>query len=618
MTSRAPQSAFGARRAGIFSAVPLVLLFALGIFARPLPARTLIEEALEAGVLDAETAALYQVYSVRDLSALPEEFRQLSDHPYCATPVLTAARQAGLQLSREGRQRLAKALARPDLERKTLSPSGRFQIHFTLEGRNGVDAADLSGNGIPDYIDVVAAVLDSTWDLQVGQLGYRPPPADRGLGGGDEYDVYIVQLGDKRVYGYAYPEDNSGFSTYSYMELDNDYADPAYAATQGLDALRVAIAHEFFHAIHFAYYKGNDSSWWREASSTWMEEVAYPEIDDYLQYVPYFLGKPARSLDGGGSFTADYHIYGAAIFVHFLDQRYGRELVRIIWEEIGENRSAALVHFEQAVSGFVFDSPNFRTGNLGKVVSEFAVWNYFTGSRYREGFYNEGEKYAPHPPSEEIDVTVPYATRGDSGRVDHLGSAYIRLEPKLLPGGVRLEVELKRGRWIRRLVLVSADSVEVREMPLNKVELAAWDEYQEIVLILVQTDLEGRSYEYQVAAEYDPELGDYKRPLAFKLRQSYPNPFRPQVHDHVVMPFDLSVASENTRLSIFAADGSLVRRFEMGVKIARHYDDLLWDGLNGEGKRVGSGMYYYVLEADGLRAAKTLGLLRQEVISVRL
>ena len=610
MTSRAPQSAFGARRAGIFSAVPLVLLFALGIFARPLPARTLIEEALEAGVLDAETAALYQVYSVRDLSALPEEFRQLSDHPYCATPVLTAARQAGLQLSREGRQRLAKALARPDLERKTLSPSGRFQIHFTLEGRNGVDAADLSGNGIPDYIDVVAAVLDSTWDLQVGQLGYRPPPADRGLGGGDEYDVYIVQLGDKRVYGYAYPEDNSGFSTYSYMELDNDYADPAYAATQGLDALRVAIAHEFFHAIHFAYYKGNDSSWWREASSTWMEEVAYPEIDDYLQYVPYFLGKPARSLDGGGSFTADYHIYGAAIFVHFLDQRYGRELVRIIWEEIGENRSAALVHFEQAVSGFVFDSPNFRTGNLGKVVSEFAVWNYFTGSRYREGFYNEGEKYAPHPPSEEIDVTVPYATRGDSGRVDHLGSAYIRLEPKLLPGGVRLEVELKRGRWIRRLVLVSADSVEVREMPLNKVELAAWDEYQEIVLILVQTDLEGRSYEYQVAAEYDPELGDYKRPLAFKLRQSYPNPFRPQVHDHVVMPFDLSVASENTRLSIFAADGSLVRRFEMGVKIARHYDDLLWDGLNGEGKRVGSGMYYYVLEADGLRAAKTLGLLR--------
>ena len=610
MTSKATHSALGTRKVSTLSVVPLVVFFAAAIFAPPVPARTLIEEALDAGVLDAETAALYQVYSVRNLSALPEEYHQFSERPYCGTPVLTAARQAGLQLSREGRERLAKALARPLLERKILSPSGRFKIHYTLEGRNRVDAVDLSGNSIPDYIDVVAAVLDSTWDLQVGQLGYLPPPADRGLGGGDEYDVYIVQLGDKRVYGYAYPENNSGFTTYSYMELDNDYADPVYAATQGLDALRVAVAHEFFHAIHFTYYQGNDSSWWREASSTWMEEVAYPEIDDYLQYVPYFLGSPARSLDGGGSFTADYHIYGASIFVHFLDQRYGRDLVRILWEEIGEHHSAALVHFEQAVSGFVFDSPNFSHGNLGKVISEFAVWNYFTGSRYREGFYNEGEKYAPHPPSEDIDVTVPYATRLDSGRVDHLGSAYIRLEPKLLPGGVRLALDFKRGRWIRRLMLVSADSVEVREMPLNKVELSAWDSYEEIILLLVQTDLEGRSYEYEVEAEYDPELGDGKRPLVFKLHQSYPNPFRPEVHPHAVLPFDLSVASANTRLSIFAVDGSLVRRFELGARPARFYNKLKWDGLNEEGKRVGSGMYYYVLEADGLRAVKNLGLLR--------
>ena len=53
-----------------------------------------------------------------------------------------------------------------------------------------------------------------------------------------------------------------------------------------------------------------------------------------------------------------------------------------------------------------------------------------------------------------------------------------------------------------------------------------------------------------------------------------------------------------------------MRRFELGVKPARFYNNRSWDGLNEEGKRVGSGLYYYVLEADGLRAAKTLGLLR--------
>ena len=68
------------------SAVLLVVFFAAAIFAPPASARTLIEEALEAGVLDAETAALYQVYSVRNLSALPEEYRQFSERPYCGTP----------------------------------------------------------------------------------------------------------------------------------------------------------------------------------------------------------------------------------------------------------------------------------------------------------------------------------------------------------------------------------------------------------------------------------------------------------------------------------------------------------------------------------------------------
>ena len=588
-----------------------IALFISVLLAPPLSARTLIEQAREAGTLDAETAALYQVYSVRDLQALPEAYREVPDQPYCGTPVLTAARHAGEQMSGAGQARLAKALARPVLDQRYRSPAGHFQIHYTLEGQERVDPTDQDDNGVPDYIDVAAAALDSTWALQVDDLGYLPPPPDRGLGGGDEYDAYIVQLGDQRVYGYTYPENNAGFTTYSYLELDNNYTDPAYSATQGLDALRVAIAHEFFHAIHFRYYQGNDSSWWREASSTWMEDVAYPEIDDYLQYVPYFLQAPERSLDGGGFFTGDYHIYGASIFAHFLDQRYGRDLIRTIWEELHNKSSAALVHFEEAVwpvAWPVADLPFDPTGSLGKVVSEFAVWNYFTGSRHRQGlFYREGEKYSEYRP---IDLrTVANTPVQESDRVDHLGSAYIRLQPLLLSGGVRLETDFTRGSWIRQLILVSQDSVEVRPMLRSSEEISAWDNYDEVILVLVQKDLEGRNYEYQVSAEYDPELTDEVLPLAFRLRQSYPNPFRPEEHGQVVLPFDLSVPSEITRLSIFAVDGRLVRRFDLGSKRRRFYNEF-WDGLNDKGERVGSGMYYYVLEADELRAAKTLGLVR--------
>ena len=88
-------------------------------------------------------------------------------------------------------------------------------------------------------------------------------------------------------------------TTSSYLEIDNNFTDPGYKQTRGLDALRVTIAHEFHHAIQFGYYAKFDGSWWQESTSTWMEEVAYPHIDDYLQYLTYFLGEPQRALNSG-------------------------------------------------------------------------------------------------------------------------------------------------------------------------------------------------------------------------------------------------------------------------------------------------------------------------------
>ncbi len=573
-------------------------LFCGFFLALPARAGTLIQQALEAGVLDLETALLYQVYAVRDPQALPEEYRPTLGHAFCGTPLVSAVYNARMQLSGPQQKRLAKALARPVLPQRHMSPSGRFQIHYTLEGRGQVDTTDQDDNGIPDYIDAVTGVLDSTWTLQVDSLGYRPPPSDRGLGGGNQYDVYIVDLGPQRVYGLAWPENMSGFSSHSYLELDNNYTDTAYERTRGLDALRVSIAHEFFHAIHFAYYTGNDSNWWREATSTWMEEVAYPEVDDYLQYVSYFLSAPGLPLDA----DSGERIYGASLFAHFLDQRYQRDLIRAIWEEVSQRRSGDMGHFDHAILQATQD-------RLGEAVSEFAVWNYFTGERHRKGwFYREGEKY--HQVHVTPLDTPPRSTVLDSGRVGHLASAYIRLDPQLHSGGVVLETDLPRGRWSRQLLLVSPDSLEVRPMRRNPERIYRWDEYDEIVLVLVNEDLGGVGYQYLVAVEYDPDLTDRELPLTFRLRQSFPNPFRPSVHQTTALPFDLSVPSLSTRLSIFAVDGRLVRSYDLGRLRAASHTRFSWDGRNAKGELVGSGLYYYVLEADQHRAQGTLAVVR--------
>ncbi|MCC7261073.1 MAG: hypothetical protein IT369_00995, partial [Candidatus Latescibacteria bacterium] len=364
--------------------------------------------------LEAEQALLSQVHAV-----LGQEEAPLPDRPFCGTPLLIEARAA---LSPAGRQVLAKALQRPALARQSLSPSGHFRIHFDLSGRGGVNPADTDGNRVPDYIDTVAAALDRAWVLEVEELGYQAPPTDGGAGGGDEYDVYIVQLGSGGAYGYTYPE-QGGTRSSSYLELDNDYTDAIYVQTRELDALHATVAHEFFHALQFGYYQGSDGVWWQEASSTWMEEVAYPEVNDYLQYLSGFLRQPEKSLDSGSGFSADYHIYGAALFAHFLDQRFGRGLIRAIWEELGYRASASLEHFDRAIRQ---EAP----GGLGGVMGEFAVWNYFTGSRYRlPSRYPDGDQYPQVSPT-HLNTLAKVAVV-DSGQVDHLGSAYVLLEPRL-------------------------------------------------------------------------------------------------------------------------------------------------------------------------------------------
>ena len=553
-----------------------------------LPARAL--------TLEAEHALLSQVYAVLGQA----ESGTVPAQPFCATPFLLEARAA---LGAEGRQQLAKALQRPLLPREYRSPSGHFRIHYDLSGRNGVDTTGAGdGNRVPDYIDTVAVTLDQVWELEVGQLGYASPPADGGAGGGEEYDVYIVQLGSGGAYGYTYPE-QGGTRSSSYLELDNDYTDAIYTQTRELEALHATVAHEFFHALQFGYYQGSDGVWWQEASSTWMEEVAYPEVNDYLQYLSGFLRQPEKALDSGSSFSSDYHIYGACLFAHFLDQRFGRGLIRATWEELGHRASASLEHFDRAIRQEV-------PGGLGGVMGEFAVWNYLTGNRYRPpSRYPDGDRYPQTVPA-RLNTLAKVAVE-DSGEVDHLGSAYVLLEPRLQPGGVVLEVQTDRGQWSRQVLLISRDSVEVRSLARGPLPLSGWDRYDEVVLVLAQTELSGSGYGYTVRAEYDPDLIDEPVPQRSSLAQNYPNPFYLGRQVHTAISFALSQPSTSTTLSIFSAEGQLVRRKYLGVRAARNHTEV-WDGNNEVGKPVASGIYYYVLQGDDFKAFRTLAVVREQ------
>jgi len=576
-------------------------------------AKSLIAQAREQGLLDVETAAVYEVLDQVAPELLPDQYRGAPELHFCGTPALIEANHLRASASPANQQLLGKVLQRPPTSDELLTPSGRFRIHYSTSGRDGVDTTDVSGNGIPDYVDTVSAVLEYVWDLEVEALGYQAPPADGGAGGGPELDVYLLDLGRLSYYGLTYPE-SSGPTTSSYLQLDNDYTNsvygqagycPASVGTRGLDALRVTVAHEFFHMIQFGYYQGRDGSWWQEACSTWMEDVAYPEADDYLQYVCAFLGASDRSLDSGRPLSGDYQPYGASIFVHFLERRYERDLVRWIWEELGRRASADLSHFERVFAGVDDDG-------LAGAVADFGLWNYFTGDRHRSGFYPEGEKY-PEPASRTLSV-APKATVADSGDVDHLASAYVNLRPHGA-GGISLSTELERGSWQRQLVLASDDTLEIRELgETGPVTVPDWEVYEEIVLVVTNTDVSGLGYDYRVSVEYDPEMAGGDAPLASRIGDPYPNPYRPRRDEAVLLPFQLHRTSPLTQVSVYAADGRLVRSYDLGYR-ARNRDPLdwyrqEWDGRNQRGEPVGSGIYHWVLEANGASMSKSVAVVR--------
>ncbi len=600
------------------------ILAVLVLFALPIQAKTRIEAAYAAGELDLETALIYQVLSVRAPDQLPAIYRESGGPAVCGTPHLVQAISAAPDLSPDYRVRLGKLVQRrTDAQHNRLSPSGRFRVHYDTEGRNAVSPRDDDANDIPDYIDLALAILDSTWVLEIEQLGYNPPPSDNGLGGGDEYDVYVVELGvGKSYYGFAYPG-TSGATTYSYIEIDNNFTDPNYKQTRELDALRVTIAHEFHHAIQFGYYARADGSWWQESTSTWMEEVAYPHIDDYLQYLTSFLGFPRRALNSGR--RGSNHTYGSAIFSHFLDQHYGPDLEpliredlkqhppdlialrarshlnRLIWEEVGRRKSVHLDHFDRVLR-------QVEPGGLGVAMGEFAVWNYFTNHRHQDPYYAEGDKY-PTVLTRDIALAAEAVVR-DTSLIDATGSVYLRLEPQLRSGGVDLFFDANQGAWRRHLLLVGPDSVSVQLVSEPTIRISGWDQFDEIVLVATSAERTGLAYQHLFTAQFDPDLTDQPAALATRLKPNYPNPFHPAHHPHTRLAFDLAVPSRETRLALFTANGTLVWEQDLGERRASANHAVLWDGRNDAGKLVASGIYHLLLEADGTAAKRTIAVLR--------
>ena len=261
--------------------------------------------------------------------------------------------------------------------------------------------------------------MKSVWAKEVGKLGYRRPVTDGRRGGNRKFDVYLSDVGAKGLYGYCAPEfTKPGYRRLAsgYCVLDNDFARSQFGAKPS-DSLKVTAAHEFFHAVQFAYDYLEDP-WMMEATATWIEERYADGVNDNRQYLP--AGQLVQTFTPLDTFDPDSAVqYGNWVFFEYLSKRFGPGVVRRIWKQAGAFKGDGQTYSTNAVKRVL---P--RTASFKKVFSQFSSANITPSRSYPEG------RFWPTPTL----VSQGTLGRGEdtSGTltIDHMSTQDVRITPE--------------------------------------------------------------------------------------------------------------------------------------------------------------------------------------------
>ena len=335
------------------------------------------------------------------------------------------------------------------------SPGGRFRVHYVTSAHGGdqppsEDVAPL--NGIPDYVEMVAARADTSWDVQNEGLGWPAPKSDGSKGnngpgcsaGGT--DIYLADLANPDVgvlYGYAAPDDTSSscnrppFKCSAYLVLDNDYAEPEYGYEGEPDVpLSVTTAHEYNHILQFNL-DSNQDAWMLESTAVWAEEKTFPDADDWIVA---FMDRWARDAEIPITKPTPRRIYGTAVWNHWLElgAGYGPDVILDAWEgsRRTQPRDFGVAAYELAIEqgggqGF--------SQEFGRFAAATAEWNV-----PESDFPDEGEL-----PRVKRDGSLRRGVRRKRFQLDHASYRLLRVKPR---GRNRIRLKVRAPSGVRSAI----------------------------------------------------------------------------------------------------------------------------------------------------------------------
>lgn len=481
-------------------------------------------------------------------------------------------------------------LARQTKQKHYYTPGGHFVIHYDTTGTHAVYQPTVDVNpadGVPDYVNRTGEYFDRAWAYECDTLGYDTPPGDGSNGGGtDIYDVYMHSYSG--AYGVTWPESPST----QYPGRGNDYTsyifvDPTYNGFGYTDRtlpMKVTSAHEFFHAVQFAY-NSNAGSWFMENCSTWMEDVMWDSINDNYAYLSYFLQNTHLTMTtANGGFE-----YGAFLWPTYLSERFGMDIIRTIWEwTIPSSAYLAVMQ--------VLDE---NATGMENAFPEYATWNFLTGARNDGQHYIEGGSYS------QVRImrthnTFPVTNNTSSYAPSALGCNYIMFTRGGRTGRLIFTFNGNNsGQWkISVVKSITSNSHEFGTYATDTNgdgEIVIEDFTRFAAVTFIPCLFNGSSLNYTYSARIDTAavgIADepVNLPVDFILSGNYPNPF----NGNTIVSF--------TAPAGFAGNADLAIYDQLGRKVDSRNISVV-SGVNNVNidatswNDAASGMYFYRIAA---------------------
>jgi len=521
----------------------------------------------------------------------------------CGLPAISAAMHDRALLTQLERSALEKVLVRPTRQ-KFIDRGNFFRVHYDTTGTDAPAMLNILGQRRPgtadEFADSVASSARYSFNYIVDSLGYPPPPSDGGAGGDNRYDIYITELGN--TYGTTSPDDNgaAGYRTSSFIQIDNDFIFVNPASNKGIPALRVTMAHEFFHAVqmgNYGFWYGDISFY--EISSVWIEDVVYTDVNDYYQYLRspngHFMNPDIPFTTANGSIE-----YSRGIWGQYIEKRFGRDAMKRSWEAI------RLAPPLQAINN-ALSAPPYST-NAKIAFSEWTLWNYFTGYRSDTSQYPQGREF--HYPEARNFPTIKQTAVGFT-------------PPSRVIDGTTTPLNAFGSRYYQ--VMVPSDTLtDTLTLVLSNINFEAPSASFPYRYLLNVTRVDGS---YRPAGDilfYKLDVPDLLNWWTWPVTLTgigkpsiaegvvFPNPFRPD--GVATMRVAISAQKEVPgTLRIFSSSMDLVysmtsqaKQFPPGVW---SFD---WNGMTNKNSPAGSGVYFYILELlDGGTIKGKFALIRK-------